>query len=328
VLVLPLERHRAALREYFTRPGTTMRPHMAQAIGELLARPLPDFAVTYPVSWGITVPFAEVAGQVVNPNAETMAWSIYCTTLSAEQRGAAPGAAGTLWARDSQWRPVYFLGFDNTYPFAVAGVAMLLALGGRYRLPEQFITNEFYELECEKFSTSRGHAVWGSELAAQVPRDLIRFHLAATSPEFQRSDFSRAALKRVTGPRLVQPWNALAAKAGVRAGGEPLGVSPRSRAVARQIAGRVGTALELPHFSIGRAAEILADQLARLAAWEVGDHDAGDFHHQADVVLRCAAPILVDLAGQALSDLSIPAGIDVAAIRPVALPRLPGPTGA
>ena len=124
-----------------------------------------------------------------------MAWSIYCTALSAEQAtGAGPGPVDALWAPDSPWQPVYFLGFDNTYPFAVAGVAMLLALGGRYRLPEQFITNEFYELDSEKFSTSRGHAVWGTEIAAQLPRDLIRFHLATTSPEFQRSDFSRTAL--------------------------------------------------------------------------------------------------------------------------------------
>jgi methionyl-tRNA synthetase len=326
VLVLPLEKHRAALREYFGQRCATMRPHMAQAVDELLARPLPGFPVTHPVSWGIPAPFAEVEGQVVNPNAETMAWSMYCTALSAEQRGAAPAAADELWTRDSAWQPVYFLGFDNTYPFAVAGVAMLLALGGRYRLPEQFVTNEFYELDNEKFSTSRGHAVWGAELAAQVPRDLIRFHLAATSPEFQRSDFSRAALDRVAGLRLVQPWNAVAAKAAVRAGGGPLPVSSRSRAVARRIVERFATAYELPHFSVGRAAGILADQLARLAAWEVRDDDAGDFHHQVDVVLRCAAPILIGLADQVLADLSIPAGIDVAAVRPVALPRLPEPT--
>jgi methionyl-tRNA synthetase len=325
VLVLPLEKHRAALRDFFARQRATMRPHMAQAIDELLARPLPDFPVTHPVSWGIPVPFAEVEGQVVNPNAETMAWSIYCTTLSAEQRGAAPATVDELWAGDSAWQPVYFLGFDNTYPFAVAGVAMLLALGGRYRLPEQFITNEFYELDSEKFSTSRGHAVGGGELAARLPRDLIRFHLAATSPEFQRSDFSRAALERVAGLRLVQPWNAVAAKAAIRASGGPLPVSARSRAAAGRIVERFATAYELPHFSVGRAAGILADQLARLAAWEVRDQDAGDFHHQVDVVLRCAAPILIDLADQVLANLSIPAGIDVATVRPTALPHLPDP---
>lgn len=328
VLVLPLEKYRAELREYFDRRRATMRPHMAQTVDELLARPLPDFPVTHPVSWGIPAPFAVVEGQVINPNAETMAWSIYCTALSAEQRGAAPAAVDALWAGDSDWQPVYFLGFDNTYPFAIAGVAMLLALGGRYRLPEQFVTNEFYELEHEKFSTSRGHAVWGGELAAQVPRDLIRFHLAATSPEFQRSDFSRAALERVAGLRLVRPWNEVAAKAAVRAGGEPLPVSARSRAAAGRIVERFATAYELTHFSIGRAAGILAEQLSRLAAWEVGEHDAGDFHHQVDVVLRCAAPILIDLADQVLADASIPAGVEVGTVRPVALPRLPEPAGA
>ena len=119
----------------------------------------------------------------------------------------------------------------------------------------------------------------------------------------------------------------MAAKAAVRAGGEPLPVSARSRAAAGRIVERFATAYELTHFSIGRAAGILAEQLSRLAAWEVGEHDAGDFHHQVDVVLRCAAPILIDLADQVLADASIPAGVDVETIRPAALPRLPEPAG-
>ena len=106
------------------------------------------------------------------PNAEPAAWSIYCAALSAERRGLSLAAPDELWLAEAGTKVVYFLGFDNTYPFAIGAVAMLLACDGRYLLPEDFITNEFYELENSKFSTSRGHVVWGRDLVAEVPRDL------------------------------------------------------------------------------------------------------------------------------------------------------------
>jgi methionyl-tRNA synthetase len=322
VLVLPMEEYRDGLRDHFARHGSTMRPHMAQAVQEMLSRPLPDYPVTYPGSWGIAAPFPEVAGQVINPNAEPMAWSIYCTALSAERRGAVLGVDDELWYPAAGCKVVYFLGFDNIYPFAIAGMAMLLALGGRYVRPAQFLTNEFYELDNDKFSTSRCHVVWVRDLLAEVPRDLIRFHLAATSPEHQRTDFNRDALRRVTGSRLVHPWNRIAAKVERYVGGQPLSVSPRSRAAAARIIERFAAAYDLPRFSLNRAAGTLADQLARLDRWQVGPDDAGDFCHEVDVVLRCAAPILIDLAGQALPDTEIPGTSRTTYVTPRFLPRL------
>lgn len=320
VLVLPMEEYRERLRGYFAgRPGR-MRPHMAQAVQEMLSRPLPDFPVTYPISWGIPAPFAEHADQVINPNAEPMAWSMYCTALCAEHRGGVLAAEDELWLAEAGSKVVYFLGFDNTYPFALAGIAMLMAHGGRYGLPDQFITNEFYELDHEKFSTSRGHVAGGRELAAEVPRDLIRFYLAATSPEFQRTGFSRAGLATVTRTRLVDPWNSVAAKVGPWVGRGPLPVSERSRASAGRILERFAAAYELPRFSLNRVAETVTEQLARLAGPAVAD--AGDLCHEVDVVLRCAAPVLIDLAGQVLPDTGIPAGPSRTEIVPVSLPRL------
>ena len=40
------------------------------------------------------------------------------------------------------------------------------------------------------------------------------------------------------------------------------------------------------------------------------------------MLLRCAAPILIDLAAQVVTSPAIQAGIEIAEIRPVALPRL------
>jgi methionyl-tRNA synthetase len=323
VFVLPMEHYRQQLREYFDGHAAAMRPHMAQALKEMLSRPLPDYPVTYPISWGIPAPFPEVAGQVINPNAEPAAWSMHASALSAERWSDVPATDDALWLSGSGTKVVYFLGFDNTYPFAVAMMAVLLAHGDQYRLPVEFITNEFYELDNEKFSTSRGRVVWGRDLAAEMPRDLIRFHLAATSPENQRTNFSRQALEKVTQSRLVVPWNRIVAKVDPWVGRGPLPVSERSRGAAARIADRFAASYELDCFSLTRAAEALTDQLARLDRWQVAPGEEGDFCHEVDVVLRCAAPILIDLAAAALPDTAIRRE-GLATITPVRLPRLGG----
>jgi len=323
VLVLPLEEHRAGLVAYFAEHGETMRPRMAQLIEEMLSRPLPDYPVTLPITWGIAAPFPEVAGQVIYSDAETIAWSMHCTALSAEHRGAVLATDDELWLADAGTKVVYFLGSDASSAFAVVGVAMLLALAD-YAMPAQFVTNEFYELDNDKFSTSRGHQVTGRQLAAQVPRDLIRFYLAATSPEFQRTNFTRDALVRVTERRLVGPWNRVVAKVDEWVDRGPLPVSERSRVAAAIMVERFTAAYDTRWFSMTAAAFTLTEQLGRLDRREVTAEDAGDFCHEVDVLLRCAAPILIDLAEKALPDNAIPAKPDATEFLPTRLPRLAG----
>jgi methionyl-tRNA synthetase len=324
VLVFPLEEYRHKLVAYFAERRSTLRPRMAQLIDDLLSGPLPDYAVTQPSTWGIPAPFPEVPGQVIYADLECMPWSMWCTAMAAESRGAVLADDEELWFADSGTRVVYFLGLDTVFPFAVMSTAMLMAHGG-YVLPDRWITNEFYELENDKFSTSRGHVVSGRELAAEVPRDLIRYHLAATSPEFQRTNFTREALARVTRTRLVTPWNRVADKVDQYAGRGALPVSDRGRAIARQMARRFADAYEIDRFSLTAAAFTLTEQLARLDRLDVRPGAAGDFCHQVEVFLRCASPILIDLAELAFqTNTAIPGDLEVFSHTPARLPRLTG----
>ncbi|MEU3623891.1 methionine--tRNA ligase [Amycolatopsis coloradensis] len=323
ILVFPVERYRVELEAYFAR--TPMRPGMAQLIESALAGPLPDFPITQPTSWGIPAPFPEVPGQVIYPHMEGMPWSMFTTALAAEKRGAVLAADDELWHSDSGSTVVYFLGLDATYPFAIVGTAMLTALGGHV-LPSRYVTNEFYELANEKFSTSRGHVVSGRELATEVPRDLIRFHLCATSPEYQRTDFTHEALLRVSETRLTGPWNRVAAVVDAWVGHGPLPVSEEARRTALRMAERFADGYELRRFSVTAVASTLAEQLGRLdrLAATVTAGTAGDLCHQVEVFLRCAAPILIDLAAAALSDTSLPGRVDAETVTPKRLPRLTG----
>ena len=321
ILVFPLSEYRDQLHAHLARSEGGMRPHMAQAIREIMSRPLSDLPITHPVSWGMPAPFPEVSGQVINPTVEAVGWSMYATALSARQRGVTPAAGQEPWRPGGDSRIAYFHGFDNLYAFAIVGVALLLAHGGQYALPEWFISNELYELDNEKFSTSRGHVVWGRDLVAEVPRDLIRFYLALTSPEFQRTSFSRDTMTRVTESLLVGPWNRTAAKVRPWAG-HTLPVSQQSRAAAERIAARFAASYELPYFSLHRSAHTLATQLDRLDRWSVRTDDAGDFCHEVEAVLRCAAPILVDLADQAAVAPTVAPDPGITEIIPRRLPQL------
>lgn len=56
--------------------------------------------------------------------------------------------------------------------------------------------NEFYLLDGQKFSTNRGHAVWGKEVLGPKTVDIVRLHLGLTRPEGERTNFTLDALRR------------------------------------------------------------------------------------------------------------------------------------
>jgi methionyl-tRNA synthetase len=82
-------------------------------------------------------------------------------------------------------------------------------------------------------------------------------------------------------------------------------------------------------FSLTAVASTMAEQLARLDQMAAGvtKDNAGDLCHEVDVFLRCAAPVLIDLAAAALPDNTIPARPDAESVTPTPLPRLTGAGG-
>jgi methionyl-tRNA synthetase len=310
ILVLPLERNREQLTAYHEAKQATWRPHITQLMRELLAKPLPDFPITYPVSWGIPAPFPETPGQVFNAWAEGMPASMYCTAVAQREHGEHPATTDELWLAEHDVRLVYFLGFDNAYFWGVTHLALLMAHDGRYVVPDVIVPNEFYELENEKFSTSNGHMVWTKDLLGEVPRDLVRFYLALTAPEHSRTNFSRPALEKITSARLVQPWNALAvlldkAAAEIGAEGRQFPVSAAARDRCTALTERFTACYELTGFSLNRAADLIALHAGRLlavasstdfSAGVEGERALGDLYAEACLLLAAASPILIDLA--------------------------------
>jgi methionyl-tRNA synthetase len=312
ILVLPMEEYREQLTAYHEKWAPYWRPHLVQMVRDVLSRPLPDLPITYPLNWGMPAPFPETPGQVLNAWLELIPAGMYTSTYAAGQLGRQT-APGDLWRAEANTRIVHFLGFDNAYFFALTHMALLMAHGDAYVRPEWVLTNEFYELESEKFSTSKRHVLSVQDLLAEVPRDLARLYLALTAPEYQRTTFSRSGLDKIARQRLVQPWNQLAeivgkAVAGLPAPAPRLPVSALGRARSATMVERFDFSYEMPNYSLNRCAEAILGQISRLAALAaeldgraVDDDPAawGDLLLQVDALLTLSAPILIDLGAAA-----------------------------
>lgn len=297
VLVLPMERYRKELTAFYAARGTHLRPRTAQFLREALARPLPDFPITYPIGYGIGSPFPGTEDQTINAWVEGIPAVMYCTARGAD--------GNNLWLAGNDVEIIYFIGSDIVYFWGLTHLALLMAHEGRYALPDMIISNEFYELDNEKFSTTRGHVVYLGELLAEFPRDVIRFHLALTGPEHQRTNFSRDALAKIAHARLTGPWNRIADalnKAGAGRGELPVSAAARIRAAA--VLDRFASLYELMSYSPSGAADLLVAQLDRLgrtaSALDPADQCAvGDLFVEMRALIAGASPILIDVADQA-----------------------------
>jgi len=313
ILVFPLEEYRERLTAFHAEKASTWRPHLVTLMRELLAKPLPDYPITYPVDWGMPAPFPETPGQTINAWTEGMPASMYCSAFAQREMGIDTPTGDDPWRAEHDAELVFFVGFDNLFIWALVHVAELMAHEGRYVLPSTILTNEFYELDNEKFSTSKGHVVWARDLVAEVPRDIARFYLNLSAPEHARTNFSRAVLDKIAMERLVNPWNELAAtlaKLTAEVGGDtrPLPVSAGARARAAIMCERFGQCFELDSFSLTRAADLIVQHVERLRATAARlaeaedvalDAPLGELFLELRALVGCMSPILVDLAARA-----------------------------
>jgi methionyl-tRNA synthetase len=202
-LILDLEQFRPALDNYLSSLGTH-RPALQRLIHSLLSRKLTPLVISYKTPRGIETDGFGINGQRLNVWAEMYPGHMYWLTKMVGNRVA-----------DAKY--VQFMGFDNSYFYVLAHVALAMAArqcGYEWPLPSAFITNQFYYLNVGKFSTSKGHAVWAKDLAAEYNTDLARLFLAWHGPEFQEGTFSepffRLAITDFAGKinKLAQAYNA------------------------------------------------------------------------------------------------------------------------
>ncbi|MGP4002921.1 methionine--tRNA ligase [Streptomyces sp. 8N706] len=230
---------------------------------------LPVVPISREADYGIPVPLEGWEGHVL----DTWFSGIFGYIAATAAHGTALGKPDEwqkVW-KDQETELVHFIGFDCSFSHAVLWPALLLGLGD-YITPKYVMSNEFYTLEGDKFSTSRGHAIWGFDFLREVPSDAVRLHLCLTAPEEAKTDFRLADFDRTVNTLLVgqlEDWAAsvvslLAQEHGSVVPGTDRADWPAAvRSLAEQLPEDMAGALEPDDFSLRGAASRLTDAVTR-----------------------------------------------------------------
>jgi len=182
--VFPLEKSRKIIE---TRLATYAMNHKMAALCEsVLSAPLPEVGVSLGFTWGIPLKLEELPDRTIS------AWfelGPHYLAITQEMCSATREKTWMeYWCRGAE--VIQFFGFDSCYFHAILFPAIYAAMDVGIAPRLSFVINEFYELEHRKFSTSRSHAIWGSEFLPKAGADAVRTYLALTRPEVERTNFS------------------------------------------------------------------------------------------------------------------------------------------
>ena len=181
---LPLDRHEPWLRRWILDEHREWRPNVYGQCKSWLDMGLQPRAVSRDLDWGIPVPVEGAEGKVL------YVWFDAPIGYISNTRELLPDTWETWW-KDPETRIVHFIGKDNIVFHCIVFPAMLKAEGS-FQLPDNVPANEFLNLEGDKISTSRNHAVWLHEYLQDFPgkQDVLRYVLTANAPETKDNDFT------------------------------------------------------------------------------------------------------------------------------------------
>ncbi|WP_254167214.1 methionine--tRNA ligase [Chryseosolibacter histidini] len=154
-------------------------------------------SITRDLEWGIPVPLPDAKGKVL------YVWFDAPIGYISATKELKPNDWEKYW-KDPETRLIHFIGKDNIVFHCIIFPSMLKAEGS-FILPDNVPANEFLNLEGEKLSTSRNHAVWLHEYLEDLPtrKDELRYVLNSISPETKDSDFTWKDYQQKVNSELV-----------------------------------------------------------------------------------------------------------------------------
>ena len=185
---LPLNKYDEFLREWAIEGHSgDWKSNVLGQIKSWLDDGLKPRAMTRDLDWGVPVPLDEAAGKVLYVWFDAPIGYISATQKWAEENGQ----DWKKYWQDADTELIHFIGKDNIVFHCVIFPVMLKAHGD-YILPKNVPANEFLNLENDKISTSRNHAVWAHEYINDFPgkQDVLRYVLTANMPESKDNNFT------------------------------------------------------------------------------------------------------------------------------------------
>lgn len=190
---LPLDKYQPWLEEWLLEgKKNKWKTNVYGQCSSWLKAGLQPRSMTRDLDWGIDVPLAEAKGKKLYVWLDAPIGYISATKAWAEK-------AGKDWQK--YWKKqeneednaclIHFIGKDNIVFHCITFPSILHA-HGEYVLPQNVPANEFLNLEGDKLSTSRNHAVWLHEYLNEFPgkQDELRYVLTSILPETSDSEFT------------------------------------------------------------------------------------------------------------------------------------------
>ncbi len=195
---LPMGKHSEWIEAFIRDGRLNGEPHhdpsrwRRQVIGQCLSwieGGLGDRAMTRDLDWGVPVPLEGADGKVMYVWLDAPIGYISATKQWAIDQDNPE--VWKKWWQDDDTDLVHFIGKDNIV-FHCIIFPILLKTHGEYNLPVNVPANEFLNLEGDKISTSRNHAVWLHEYLEDFPerKDELRYVLTSIAPETKDSEFT------------------------------------------------------------------------------------------------------------------------------------------
>ncbi|MEM9569580.1 MAG: methionine--tRNA ligase [Bacteroidota bacterium] len=276
----PLQNYAAWLKQWMVDNNTSWKSNVYGQCQSWLEAGLRRRSITRDLAWGIPVPLAAAKGKVLYVWFEAPIGYISATKVWAK---AHQKDWRTFW-QDEKTQLVHFIGKDNIVFHAIIFPAMLKAHGG-YILPRHVVANEFMNLEGQKLSTSRNHAVWLKDYLATYPEkeDVLRYILCAQAPETKDSNFRWEDYQTLNNQELVGIVGNFAHRLGIFTAKyfqskipQPSNFLPIDKAIIAQISAlpaQIGHAIENYKFKKGLAhlitfARLGNKYLADTAPWK------------------------------------------------------------
>jgi methionyl-tRNA synthetase len=180
----PLDKFENWLREWLIEGHKDWKTNVYGQCKSWLDQGLQPRSITRDLDWGIPVPLPDAEGKVL------YVWFDAPIGYISATKELKPNDWEKYW-KDPETRLIHFIGKDNIVFHCIIFPAMLKAAGD-FILPDNVPANEFLNLEGEKLSTSRNHAVWLHEYLQDFPgrRDELRYVLTSISPEAKDADFT------------------------------------------------------------------------------------------------------------------------------------------
>ncbi|HEY9048403.1 MAG TPA: methionine--tRNA ligase [Ohtaekwangia sp.] len=193
----PLDKFESWLKDWLIEGHKDWKTNVYGQCKSWLDQGLQPRSITRDLDWGIPVPLPDAKGKVL------YVWFDAPIGYISATKEWKPNDWQKYW-KDPETRLIHFIGKDNIVFHCIIFPSMLKATG-EYILPDNVPANEFLNLEGEKLSTSRNHAVWLHEYLLDLPgrRDELRYVLNSISPETKDADFTWKDYQQKVNSELV-----------------------------------------------------------------------------------------------------------------------------